>query len=273
MRLHKPEGSLGGMAGNVPYLGLVLCLFLVGGCAGWSSRQWLPVDEATSREVLENLRHREASISTLKGLFQVSISGGGIPLSQDLNGVVVYRQPDLVHLKGFIRLGVPVLDFHREGKTYELFFPAEGRVVSGQVDRTQPESEWDQTVLLSLRALDAVLGKIAGLGSPEAHVLQDNQFYRIDQMMPPEESSRKATEVLVRTWVDIQTLAVSRIEYFQPADDLVVSVECQEYRAVKNRQSEDRPPVQLPFFVQATDHRMLGGTVTLTFREFILNAT
>ncbi|MGD9852229.1 MAG: hypothetical protein AB7T38_13270 [Nitrospirales bacterium] len=252
-------------------LGLFL-LFVLTGCAGLSQRHFLPVDEGTSREVLDSLRQRESSISTLKGLFQVSISGAGIPLSQDLNGVVTYRQPDQVHLKGFVRLGVPVLDFHREGNHYELFLPAEGRIVSGQVDGSHQESEWDQTVLLSLRALDAVLGKIAGLSDPDAQVLKDDQFFRIDQAVPPGDESGSLSEVWVRTRVDIHTLEVRSIEYFQPADDLVVSVECEDYRAVKNKQSNEGPTVRLPFSVRAIDHRLMGGTVTLNFLEFILNA-
>lgn len=253
-------------------LGLLLLLVMMTGCAALSQSRWLPVDDQTSRQVLEMLRQKEASIFTLKGLFQVSISGAGIPLSQDLNGIVSYRQPDQVHLKGFIRLGMPVLDFRREGNRYELFFPAEGRVVSGQVNRVRQDSEWDQTVMLSLRALDAVLGKIPGLASADAQVLKDDQFYRIDQVLPPSDSSGSSTDVLVRTKVDAQTLEVRSIEYFQPVDELVVSVKCEEYRIVKNRQSDENPPVRLPFRVRAKDHRLLGGSVSLAFREFILNA-
>lgn len=250
----------------------LLLLFLLTGCAGFSQRHVIPVDESTSREVLDTLRQKEAIISTLKGLFQVSISGTGIPFSQDLNGILAYRQPDQVHLKGYVRMGVPVLDFHREGNHYELFLPAEGKMVSGQVDGVRQDSEWDQTVLLSLRALDAVLGKIAGLSGTDARVLRDAQFFRIDQVVPPRDESGSSSEVWVRTWVDTHTLEVRLIEYFQPSDDLVVSVKCDDYRAVKNKQSDKSPPVQLPFSVRATDHRLIGGTVTLNFREFILNA-
>lgn len=250
----------------------LLLILPITGCAGFSQRHFLPVDEGTSREVLDSLRQKEAIISTLKGLFQVSISGAGIPLSQDLNGVMAYRQPDQVHLKGFVRLGVPVLDFHREGNHYELFLPAEGKIVSGQVDGSHQESEWDQTVLLSLRALDAVLGKIAGLSGSDAQVLKDDHFFRIDQVVPPRGESGSSSEVWVRTRVDVHTLEVRSIEYFQPADDLVVSVECEDYRVVRNTQSNEGPPVRLPFSVRAIDHRLMGGTVTLNFREFILNA-
>ncbi len=268
---HRPFSSYSGAALHCRCLSLLL-LFLLTGCAGLSQRQFLPVDEGTSQEVLDSLRQKEAIISTLKGLFQVSISGSGIPISQDLNGILAYHQPDQVHLKGYVRLGVPVLDFHREGNHYELFLPAEGKIVSGQVNGERQDSEWDQTVLLSLRALDAVLGKIAGLSGSDARVLRDEQFFRIDQVVPPKGDSGSSSEVWVRTRVDAHTLDIKSIEYFQPAEDLVVSVECEDYRPVKNKQSNEALPVRLPFSVQATDHRVMGGTVTLNFLEFILNA-
>lgn len=251
---------------------ILLHLFVVTGCAGFPQRPFLPVDVGTSQEVLNSLRQKEAIISTLKGLFRASISGSGIPLSQDLNGILAYQQPDQVHLKGYVRLGVPVLDFHREGDHYDLFLPAEGKLVSGQVNGEGQDSEWDQTVLLSLRALDAVLGKIAGLSGSDARVLRGDQFFRIDQVVPPREESGSSSEVWVRTQVDARTWDIQLIEYFQPAEDLVVTVECEDYRAVKDKQSDEARSVRLPFRVRATDHRLMGGTVTLNFLEFILNA-
>jgi hypothetical protein len=31
-------------------------------------------------------------------------------------------------------------------------------------------------------------------------------------------------------------------------------------------------PIRLPFVVKATDHRSSGGSITLSFQEFVLNA-
>ncbi len=77
-------------------------------------------------------------------------------------------------------MGVPVMDFHRKGNEYELYFPAEGKVVTGKMDETQERTAWDHTVMLSIRALDAVLGKISGVSSEEARVWKNNERYRID---------------------------------------------------------------------------------------------
>lgn len=151
--------------------GLLVLMMCLAGCAGlWQGLR--PVEEDRTRQILEALRQKEKAISTLRGLFQASISGTGIPLSQNFQGMFTYVQPDELHLKGFIRLGIPVMDFHRAGNQYELYFPAEGKVVTGRMDDSQERTQWDSLVMLSIRALDAVLGKISGLSQGEIRVWQ-----------------------------------------------------------------------------------------------------
>jgi hypothetical protein len=62
------------------------------------------------------------------------------------------------------------------------------------------------------------------------------------------------------------------IEYRRSSDQVVVvSVECEDYRDVMvPAVSEER--IRLPFMVKATDHREDGGSITLKFQEFVLNA-
>ena len=246
-------------------------VFLVG-CAGLFQGALRPVEEEESLRVLEALRQKEAAIHTLRGLFQASISGSGIPLSQNLQGMFSYVRPDVLNLKGYIRLGVPVMDFHREGNQYELYFPAEGKVVTGRVDETTERTQWDQTVLLSIRALDAVLGKISGLSSSDVRVWKNEDRYRIDMVANQSSSTSSQEDFTVRTWVDARTLDLTTIEYRRTFDEIVVSVECEDYREVTVKTSGEVSPVRLPFLVRATDHRPSGGSITLHFQEFIVNA-
>jgi hypothetical protein len=250
---------------------LLPVVFLVG-CAGLFQESLRPVEEEQGRLVLEALRQKEETINTLRGLFQASISGSGIPLSQNLQGMFSYVRPDVLHLKGFIRLGVPVLDFHREGNQYELYFPAEGKVVTGRVDETKNGAQWDQTVMLSVRALDAVLGKISGLSSAGVRVWKNEDRYRIDMEAGQSSPVSAQDDFTVRTWVNVQTLELTSIEYRRSFDDIVVSVECEDYREVRVKTSGEVSPVRLPFLVRATDHRPGGGSMTLHFQEFIVNA-
>ena len=258
-----------------PYFlkGLCIALFLLlPGCAGLLQGSYTPVSEDQSRYVLESLRQKEATIRTLRGLFRASVSGSGISFSQRFNGMMSYASPDQVHLRGFLKFGVPMMDFHREGNSYELYFPAENQIITGQVNGGPVQTEWDQTVQLSIRALDAVLGKIAGLGSEEVRVLKDTTHYRLDMAAVGSDDSATQEDFIVRTWVDAQTLELTLIEYSRSYDEVVVSVECEDYRDVGAPVASAQGPIRLPFVVKATDHRSSGGSITLSFQEFVLNA-
>jgi len=241
-------------------------------CTGLFSGSFLRVEEIQSREVLQTLREKEATISTLKGLFQASISASGLPFSQNLNGVFSYSRPASLHLKGFIRLGVPVMDFHREGNAYELYLPAEGKLITGQVNHAQEPTQWDQTVWLSLRAWDAVLGKMVGTSQSEVQIWKNADQYRIDVLLPASTNEGFQETVLVRRWVDARTLELLSIEYLSSYDEVIVSVECEDYRTVTDKTSQEAPSARLPFSVRAIDHRPSGGSITLQFQEYVMNA-
>ncbi len=250
---------------------VVLCLWLTS-CAGIQQGSFAPVSDDQSQQVLEALRQKETTIRTLRGLFQASVSGSGIPFSQRFNGMMSYATPDTVHLRGFLKFGVPMMDFHREGNFYELYFPAENEIITGKVKGSTARTQWDQTVQLSIRALDAVLGKIAGLSRGEVRVLKGETLYRLDMKETLSEDGQPQENFLVRTWVDVQTLELRSIEYRRSHDDIVVSVECEDYREVKAPSGSTQERVRLPFMVTATDHRPNGGSITLNFQEFVLNA-
>jgi hypothetical protein len=249
---------------------LALMMFLVG-CAGLF-QGLRPVEEEQGRQVLEALRQKESAINTLRGLFQASISGTGVPFSQKFQGMFSYVQPDVVHLKGFIRLGVPIMDFHREGNHYELSFPTEGKVVTGRVDEAQKSTQWDHIVMLSIRALDAVLGKISGLSQGNIRVWKTADRYRLDFIPHQTASASAQEEFTVRTWVDAQTLEVMSIEYRRSFDEIVLFVECEDYREVKVKIPGGVTSVRLPFLVRATDYRSGGGSISLAIQEYIVNA-
>ncbi len=253
---------------------IVAVCFWLSGCAGMHQGSFTAIPNDQSERVLESMRLREAAIRQLRGLFQASVSGAGIPFSQRFNGIMSYDRPDRVHLRGFLRFGVPMMDFHREGNAYRLSFPAENEVITGQVNGSSPQTQWDQTVQLSVRALDAVLGKISGLSQGNIQVLKGETHYRLDMMDRPVTDRATQQEFLIRAWVDAQALALTQIEYRRATDDeVLVSVECADYRMVNESVGSDPGSIQLPFTVTATDHRSNGGSITLTFQEFVLNAT
>ena len=251
---------------------LLPLVFLVG-CAGmFQGSLQLLEDQRDRQEVFQALRQKESTIRTLRGLFQASISGSGIPLSQNILGTVSYVRPDILELKGFIRMGAPVINFHRKGNEYELDFPAEGKVVTGKVDEVQEHTSWDHTVMLSIRAMDAVLGKVSVVSGEPVRVWKNSERYRIDLTANQSSFGSSQEDFTVRIWVDAQTMNLTSIEYRRSYDDIVVSVECEDYREVTINTVEDSSPVLLPFLVKATDYRPSGGSITLYFKQFIVNA-
>ncbi|MDH5588265.1 MAG: hypothetical protein OEZ05_16735, partial [Nitrospirota bacterium] len=120
--------------------------------------------------------------------------------------------------------------------------------------------------------LDAVLGKIAGLSTGEVHVFKGETQYRLDMVTVLNRGTTTEENFLVRSWVDAQTFELTSIEYRSSDDDVVVSVECEDYREVNLPAVSGQGPIRLPFVVKATDHRSSGGSITLNFQEFILNA-
>ena len=243
------------------------------GCTAMHQGSFTPLSHEQSRVVLETLRQKESMIRTLRGLFRASISGSGLPFSQGFNGMVSYVSPDRVHLRGFLRVGVPMMDFHREGSQYQLYFPAENNLITGEIDEESSGTQWDQTVHLSIRALDAVLGKIEGLSREDIHISKSSTHYRLDMAARQTEDHKSEETYHVRTWVDAKTLELTAIEYRQSYDDVIVSVECEDYREVKMPSVPEGDLFRLPFVVNATDHRPSGGSITLNFQELILNAT
>ena len=251
---------------------LLPLVFLVG-CAGiFQGSFQLLEDEQDRHKVFKALREKESTIRTLRGLFQASVSGSGVPLSQNVLGTVSYVHPDVLDLKTFIRLGVSVMNFHRRNNEYELYLPGEDKVITGRVDDPQERSPWDHTVMLSLRALDAMLGKVSGVVGEEARVWKNNEHFRIDMAPNPSSSTSSQDDFTVRTWVDARTMDLTSIEYRRSFDDIVVLVECEDYREVKGTTGEESAPVRLPFLVRATDYRPSGGSITLHFKEFIVNS-
>ena len=276
--LQRPNGIVRLLLTSRQYqrISQILCFvscLLVAGCAGMYPGVFTPVSDDLRQKILESLRKKERSIRTLRGLFRASVSGSGIPFSQRFNGMIAYASPDTVHLRGFLKFGVPMMDFHRKGNDYRLYFPAEKELITGQVAGGSLVTQWDQTVQLSIRALDALLGKIEGLSQGEIHVFQGETHYRLD--MTESHASERVTpeDYIVQTWIDAQTLEMTSIEYRRAFDEIVISVECEDYRDVKVAAHSEGGPIRLPFVVKATDHRSSGGSITLNFQEFVLNAT
>jgi len=117
-----------------------------------------------------------------------------------------------------------------------------------------------------------VLGKVSGMSGEDVRVWKNNERYHLDLAAGQSSSTSSQDDFTVRTWVDAQTMDLTSIEYRRSFDDIVILVECEDYREVKMITDEEHSLVRLPFLVRATDYRPSGGSITLHFQEFIVNA-
>ena len=156
---------------------------MVSGCATVPTHPQIPLSPEKTQEVLNSLQEKQARIFSAKGLFRASITGSGLPISQNLDGILFYRRPNSVRLKGFTRVGGVVFDFVRNQEFYQLTLPANGRFITGRLAELPEEEDLSQLIRLSLRAMDAILGKVDKFQPGRALLYENGHGYLLD--VPP----------------------------------------------------------------------------------------
>ena len=232
----------------------------------------LPLDSETTNMVLQALHQRESDIEAIKGLFYASITGSILPISQNLNGVLFYRRPQTIRLKGFTRIGGTIFEFLRDTDHYQLRLPSAGKFVSGRVSELNKAGEFRQVVELSLRAMDAILGKIDGLDGGDVAFYDDGERIRLE-VVTQEDGRVPSTDVIVtRVWISRQTYDVLQVEYLIEDEEVAMTVQCSDFRVVKQDSARSTASIRLPFQIRAEDFRSSGGSMTLIFQELVANA-
>ena len=223
--------------------------------------------------MLQALRQRESNIKAIKGLFQASITGSVLPISQNLNGVLFYHRPDDVHLRGFTRVGGVIFEFLRENDSYQLRLPSAGKFVRGRItELNKNEEEFSQIVELSLRAVDAILGAIEGIDTGNVALYDDGERIRLDVRPVDDKEIDSEKPFDTRVWVNRYTFDVVQVEYLTEDEDVAMKVDCSDFRIAETDVPFSRTPIRLPFHIRAEDFRSSGGSMTLTFQELVANA-
>ena len=259
--------------GILKRVGFLPLVGLISGCAFFSLQPPTLLNDEFTQWVLESLRKRESRIQSVKGLFQATVSGSSIlPISQDLNGVLFYQPPYSVQLRGFARIGGTIFDFRRDGDYYELSIPPAGKAVKGQITALDHTEDISRIVELSLRTMDAILGKIEGMDGSKILLYHDGERFRLDiqSRVPAEGTSNNS--YMTRIWVNRDTFDVVQVEYLMEDEEISMVVECSDFRVVKSADLSSSSPIRLPYHIRAEDLRSLGGSMTLTFKELAANA-
>ena len=268
--ISTPQATFKGILTRV---GAFALLVMVTGCAVLSGQPEVPLNDEFAQWVLESLRQREARIRSVKGLFRATVSGSSIlPISQNLDGVLFYERPYLIKLRGFARVGGTMFEFQREGDYYQLSIPPAGKAVQGQITTLDASQDVSGIVELSLRTMDAILGKFDELDGSKVLLYQDGENFRLDFQSKIEREGNNNGPLMTRVWVNRDTFDVIKVEYLIEDEEPIMMVECSDFRAVKSKDPSISSPIRLPFHIRAEDLRSQGGSMTLTFQELAANA-
>lgn len=254
-------------------VGIILLLATVQGCAVFSSQPEAPLNDDVAQWVIESLRQRESRIRSVKGLFRASVSGSTVlPISQNLDGVLFYERPYLIRLRGFARVGGTIFEFQRDGNYYQLDIPSAGKALQGQITELDDSQDENRVVELSLRTMDAILGKIEASAESKILLYQEGEQFRLDIQKMVKGDGNDTDPFMTRLWVDRKTFDVVEVEYLMEDEETVMVVECSDFRVVKSEDPSISSPIRLPFHIRAEDLRPVGGSMILKFQELAANA-
>ena len=246
-----------------------ICLLLLSlvGCTITSERVTPPIPAQTSAEIIKTLRGREANAMSFKGLFHAEVDGNGMAFTQSFQGTILYQRPNQYRIKGFTRFGGLVFDFVLSGDFYALRVEDYPRPIIGGMDNFKKLGELRLPVLLSLRALEVVLGKLS-LDSERIITAQvhDNS-YQFD--MSPD-SKIVGVALYQHIVVDKISLQVRQLDYVSAEGKVVVSMHTSDFRQVRDGSANEMRTLNFPFAVQVED-RSEAGSIVLEFQEIKAN--
>ena len=240
---------------------------MLSSCESLPVRKLIPVPEQVASQIVNTLQEREAKVVSLKGLFQAEIDGRGMPFAQSLQGSIFYQRPDHYRIKGFTRFGGLVFDFVLAGEWYTLRVQDQPKPLVGGMDNFQRLGELRLPVLLSLQAIEVLLGKLPVQSDGLVAVQSDLGWYSFDF---PADSKTFDSKLRQRVLVDEGSLQIRQLEFVHPQGESVMSIQTLDFRPVIGGASGDIGPHILPFTVVAED-RTQGGKITLEFQEMKAN--
>ncbi|MBH0203259.1 MAG: hypothetical protein HP496_13420 [Nitrospira sp.] len=236
------------------------------------SKEELPLRQVTAQELMALLRHREAAVQSLKGLFTAKVRGGLIPVASRIEGTVYYRRPNALRLRGYSPLGNELFDFVQADDQYKLRLPFEGKIYSGSQSDLNDAGNLARFSQLSIWAVGGVLGTNSIARDEVVKVVEERGRYRLDVYAPATGGASSSRLPIRRLWFDRRLLVVQE-ERLGSSGDVEATIQYDDFRLLKEVESL---PVQVvgdqdirlfrPFKISLEDGRG-QGTVHITFHE------
>jgi len=239
----------------------------VSSCVAAPESKTVPLSPRVSSEIIDTLQEKESHVASLKGLFQGEVTGEGMAFAQSFQGSILYQRPGHFRIKGFSRFGGLIFDFVLSRELYALRVQDQPKPIVGGGDNFQRLGELRLPVLLSLRAVEVLLGKLH-LGSEDTiSVHEVGDAYRVD-ILP--KARNHDPSFLQQLLVEKESFHVRQLNYVNSGGETVVSIRTSDYRRVRDGSAVESNTIRLPFTVQAEDNKE-GGMIELEFLEMTAN--
>ena len=173
---------------------------------------------------------------------------------------------------GFARIGGTIFEFRRDGDHYNLNIPPSRTAVQGQIGALDHSEDISRIVELSLRTMNAILGKLEGVDGSNILLYNYGERFRLDIQSQKPTRGNGDDSYMTRLWVNRDTFDVVQVEYIRQDEETSMIVECSDFRTVKSADPSNSTPIRLPYHIRAEDLRSLGGSMTLTFKELAANS-
>jgi len=253
-------------------VGLFIATAVWAGCTLVPPKEELPLRHVTAQELAALLRHREAAIQSLKGLFSAKVRGGLIPIASRVEGTVYYRRPNALRLRGFTPLGNELFDFVQADDLYKLRLPLEGKTYAGHQSDMKDFGKLARFSQLSVWAVGGVLGTNSIAKDEMVKVAEERGRYRLDVYAPATAGTSPSRSPVRRLWFDRRLLVVQE-DWLGSSGEVEATIQYDDFRPLEELgsipvQATGDQDVRLfrPFKISLEDGRG-QGTVQVTFHE------
>jgi hypothetical protein len=240
-----------------------LCL-LIAGCALVTPTEEPLLKQATAEQLTALLSQREASLHSMKGLFSAKIRGGILPMTSRVDGVVYYRRPNALRLRGFhAPIGYELFELVQADDLYKLRLPTLGRVLTGRQSEMKDMGKLARPFQLSVWAMGGVLGNGTIAKGETVKLIEDG--------------AEKEPTLARRLWFDRRTLLVVREDRLAQSGEIDATIQYEDFRPLDDPEFHSMSGkgtadgrLLRPFKISLEDGRG-QGSVQLTFHEILPN--
>lgn len=253
------------------FFGLCIAAFMLAGCSLLAPKEELPRRQVTAQELTDLLRHREAALQSLKGLFSAKVRGGLISIASRVEGTVYYRRPNALRLRGFTPLGNELFDLVQTDDLYKLRLPLEGKTYVGHRSDMKDGGKPARFSQLSVWAVGGLLGTNSIARDEMVKVVEERGRYRLD-VYAPATGGTSSSRPVRRLWFDRRLLVVQE-DWLGSNGEIEATIQYDDFRPLEESgsipaQAWGDQDVRLfrPFKISLEDGRG-QGSVHVTFHE------